>query len=135
MRCCPVIPFGLERVVPPGGIILEDRFIPEGTLLECHIEALRNDRAVYGEDGEVFRPERWLTTDTQRRRRMEQGLLEFDIGRRISPGVFVAWIELKKAAALMILNFDFHAQRDRDLNITAYHDLPPLMVSFSQRVH
>lgn len=106
MRYCPAIPFGLERVVPPGGIILEDRFIPEETLLECHIEALRNDRAVYGEDVEVFRPERWLTTDTQRRRRMEQGLLEFDISRRISPGVFVAWLELKKAAVLMILNFD-----------------------------
>ncbi|XHG01857.1 hypothetical protein AWENTII_005227 [Aspergillus wentii] len=137
MRHTPAMSFGLEIVVPAGGVIVDDRYIPEGTMLECHIEALRRDKTVYGEDVELFRPERWLTTDTQHRRRMEQALLEFNVSRRISPGIYVSWLELKKAAAFIIMNFDINLLTDgqHEIDAKTYDDLPPMIMNFTQRAY
>ncbi len=77
MRLNPSAPNIFPRTVGKGGIELEGKFVPEGTEITCNPWLVRElpifdrfgmlliicvqvhrDRAVFGEDAEVFRPER-----------------------------------------------------------------------------
>ena len=54
---------GLPRLVPPSGIEVEGRVYPEGTVLSVPSYTIHRDKGVWGEDAEVFRPERWFERD------------------------------------------------------------------------
>lgn len=51
---------GLPRIVPPGGLTIVDQFIPEGTVVSVPSYSIHRDKAIWGEDVEAFRPERWF---------------------------------------------------------------------------
>lgn len=51
---------GLPRVVPPGGLTIIDQYFPEGTIVSVPTYSIHRDKAVWGEDVESFRPERWF---------------------------------------------------------------------------
>lgn len=96
----------IEKTIPPGGATISGYRIPAGTIVEWQLDALQCDREIYGENVEVFRPERWLTADPQKRKRMEQGLLAFNISRRTCVAFRAAWLELKKVLILILLQFN-----------------------------
>lgn len=54
---------GLPRLVPEGGLTVCGRFFPEGTVLSVPTYTIHRDRAVWGEDVDAFRPERWFEQD------------------------------------------------------------------------
>lgn len=54
---------GLPRVVPEGGLIVCGHTFPEGTILSVPTYTIHRDKHVWGEDVEVFRPERWFEQD------------------------------------------------------------------------
>lgn len=70
-------PFGLplERVVPPEGATVCGQRFAGGTVIGMSPWVVHRDRDVFGEDAGLWRPERWLDCDHERRRRMEAGLL------------------------------------------------------------
>lgn len=70
-------PFGLnlERVVPAGGLEICDEFLPEGTIVGMNAWVVHRDRAVFGQDADTWRPERWIEADDAQRKKMEDGLL------------------------------------------------------------
>jgi cytochrome P450 len=70
-------PFGLnlERIVPPGGLTICGKFIPEGTIVGMNGWVVHRDTEVFGEDAEQWRPERWLEADEATRKKMESCLL------------------------------------------------------------
>lgn len=96
----------IEKTVPPGGTTVFGYRIPAGTIVEWQLDAPQCDRDIYGENVEIFRPERWLTADPQKRKRMEQGLLAFNISRRTCVAFRAAWLELKKVLILILLQFN-----------------------------
>ncbi|KAJ4135031.1 hypothetical protein NW768_004641 [Fusarium equiseti] len=61
MRISPGVGLILEREVPKEGLELPDgRFIPAGTKVGINPCVVTRDVGVFGEDVDVFRPERWL---------------------------------------------------------------------------
>ena len=51
---------GLPRVVPEGGMKIQDHFFEQGTVLSVPSYTIHRDVEVWGGDTSVFRPERWF---------------------------------------------------------------------------
>ncbi|KAI1815751.1 cytochrome P450 oxidoreductase [Poronia punctata] len=96
-----------ERVVPPGGDILGGFNIAEGTFIGLNAWGVQLNKGVYGEDAEAFRPERWLTDDTDRLQAMHQThSLIFGYGSTRCPGASMAMMEITKVIFELLRNFD-----------------------------
>ncbi len=106
LRVSPVLPLVLERVVPPEGTVLAGAAIPGGTVVGCMPHVVQLDKSCWGEDIEVFRPERWLTNNEKDRLAMERGFLAFGAGSRMCPGKHIAELELKKIVPMLLLKFN-----------------------------
>jgi hypothetical protein len=103
--------FDYRRDVPAGGIAVLGHYLPEGTVVQFHSETLRNNHTIFGEDVSSFRPQRWLQTDLDRQqlRRMEAALLVLRPNMPNFAKARAAWLELKRAVALIIWKFDVSA--------------------------
>lgn len=71
---------GLPRVVPAGGLEVCGKFFPEGTVLSVPGYTLHRDKAVWGDDAEEFRPERWFGQD---KAAMQKAFAPFSVGPRL----------------------------------------------------
>ena len=68
MRNHPGVSFPLERYVPDGGATVCGVHLAAGTNVSITAPVVHHDNAVFGDDEEEFRPERWLeTTDHQQK--------------------------------------------------------------------
>lgn len=106
MRVLPIASWGLDRVVPPAGATISGQYIPGGTVVGCHIDSIHQDMDVYGRDATEFRPERWLEASEEQRRQMDRAFLAFSAGKRTCTGIHIAWLEMKKALPMLLMNFD-----------------------------
>ncbi|KAF4243683.1 hypothetical protein CNMCM6805_000406 [Aspergillus fumigatiaffinis] len=132
--------FDYRRDVPSGGIAVLGHYLPEGTVILFHSETLTNNHTIFGEDVSSFRPQRWLQADLdqQQLRRMDEALLVLRPNMPNSAKARAAWLELKRAVALIIWKFDLHpinldevstqdaASPEQEYNI---------LVKFTPRIH
>ena len=65
MRVRPAVGLGIYRTVPPEGAHIDGRFYPGGTEVAVNGWVLHRDRAIFGDDVEVYRPERWFERDAK----------------------------------------------------------------------
>ena len=63
MRMRPAVGLNITRLVPPGGADIDGRHFPGSTRVAVNGWVLHRDRRIFGEDVEVFRPERWLENE------------------------------------------------------------------------
>jgi cytochrome P450 len=100
LRLWPPVMGLMQKTVPPSGEVVDGRFVPAGTNIGyCAWGVLRN-REVFGEDANMFRPERWLGVDEERLVEMQRVEdLVFGSGRYGCLGKPVALLELGKALA------------------------------------
>ncbi|KAI1082148.1 cytochrome P450 [Whalleya microplaca] len=101
LRWRPILPNGLAH-----SISSEDTYegyrIPPGSVVVPNYWALTRDKDVFGEDVEVFRPERWLIDDEQTGTQKINDLptVGFGFGRRICTGRHIArnslWIQMAR---------------------------------------
>jgi cytochrome P450 len=111
LRIHPPIAALLSKEVPKGGDVLNGHFVPGGTRIGwCPWGIFRNKR-IFGADADVFRPERWLETEsaTGEVKEMEETLqLVFSYGKYACLGKNVALMELNKVfvevSLLLLLN-------------------------------
>ena len=83
-----------ERVVPPGGVILNGYTIPGGTYVGFNSIGTQLN-SVYGPDVEEFRPERWMIEDQVRLREMRRTLdLVFGHSNSKCLGINIANMEI-----------------------------------------
>jgi cytochrome P450 len=75
LRMHPAVGFLLERVVPHGGAEVCGTWLAGGTIVGINPWVVARDKEVYGEDSDLFRPERWLTADEQQLKMMERNNL------------------------------------------------------------
>lgn len=111
LRLYPPVTGLLAKEVPPSGDIIDGRFVPGGTSIGWNSYGLQRLPEVFGEDVNVFRPERWLEgggrTKEQREEMNDVVGLVFGHGRFGCLGKNVAMMELDKAIAEMLLRFEF----------------------------
>ena len=66
-RLHPPIGFPLERIVPDAGLTVEDYHIPPGTRVSMNPWAVHREIGLYGEDPDVWRPERWMCAEEKKK--------------------------------------------------------------------
>ncbi|CAK7208760.1 hypothetical protein SCUCBS95973_000211 [Sporothrix curviconia] len=91
----------LPRYVPEGGVQLCGRFLPQGTVVGFH-----RDKALYGDDADAFRPERWLEAAPEHAKKMETLLLTFGGGKRACIGKNIAMLEITKFVPELLRRLD-----------------------------
>jgi cytochrome P450 len=97
LRIFPPIVGLLSKEVPPGGDVINNKFIPGGTKIGFGAYGIFRDKSFWGQDADQFRPERWLEASPEKLREMESTLeLVFGYGRFQCLGRNLAMIELNK---------------------------------------
>ncbi|MCJ1398067.1 hypothetical protein MMC11_001264 [Xylographa trunciseda] len=110
MRLHPSAPTILPRVVSKGGIIIDGKFVPEGMEVTANVWLVHRDVNIYGEDAEVFRPERWLESEDQAAL-FDKYSLGFGYGARGCLGKELAMMELHKGPLQFLRRFRFEEVR------------------------
>ena len=98
----------LPRYVSDGGIHVYDTFIPAGTEMAATPYIIHRDTDVFGEDADIFRPERWLE-DPARSERMERFGMWFGYGDRECPGKGFAHLEIQKLCVELLRRFEIES--------------------------
>jgi cytochrome P450 len=115
MRINPATAMILERVVPKSGFTLPDgRFVPGGTNIGINPAVTSRNVEVFGQDAEVFNPDRWLkipgeaeTVFKERKNRMKDVAdFTFGGGNRVCMGRYLAMLEISKLFATLYSIFD-----------------------------
>ena len=66
MRVHPGASARLPRVVPAGGREIAGQFIKEGVVVGTNPYVIHRDQEVFGEDADIFNPERWFRPESKR---------------------------------------------------------------------
>jgi cytochrome P450 len=97
LRFNPPVSILVPKVVPPGGDVIDGKSVPAGTQIAVDFPSMGRRKDIYGEDAEMFRPERFLEASPERRAVMEKTTdLMFGHGRYLCPGKTMAWLEANK---------------------------------------
>lgn len=84
------------KTVPSQGDTIDGVFLPGGTNVGSNTWAVVRLKEVYGDDSDIFRPERWLEATPEKRKEMEQVAdLNFGYGKYRYLGERVAFLEFK----------------------------------------
>lgn len=111
LRLRPASSMGLPRVVPKGGRTIAGQFIDGGVTVSVPTYTLLRDSVAF-EDPESFRPERWLTDDTEEKERMAKAHFPFSIGPRACIGRNIAYFEQLLVIAALVKGFDFEFEQE-----------------------
>ena len=122
LRMHPPVGTILERVVPSSGLPLPDgRVIAPGTIVGMNQWITSRNKKVYGDDADVFRPERWLRGDDEasaayeaRLKMMKEGDLSFGGGNRKCTGRHMAAMEMFKVTATLFSRYDVSGMTPED---------------------
>jgi cytochrome P450 len=114
MRIFPTTGIELERKVGPGGLTLPSgQILPPESVVGLNAWAVHRDQAVFGNDADQFRPERWLqqlgesgASFERRYKGMQRANLAFGTGPRACLGKNLAILQVYKVIATMLQVFD-----------------------------
>ncbi|KAK5108219.1 hypothetical protein LTR62_008675 [Meristemomyces frigidus] len=122
LRIYPPVTGLMAKQVPPEGAMIDvdgvEKFAPPGTQIGWNSWGMMHDPAIFGQDAEIFRPERWLVRsdgheaekEAERVRRMDETVtLCFGYGRFGCLGRGVATMELNKAVLETLLRFNLQS--------------------------
>lgn len=118
LRLSPPIPGGLDRLVLSGGVTINGKFIPEGTIVSVSPFALHRDIRHFSEP-DLFKPERWIDglpgLGIASISKAKSAFVPFSIGVRGCIGKNMAYMESLTVIARLVFLFDMkRAIEDRD---------------------
>ncbi|BCR85522.1 uncharacterized protein ACHE_20980A [Aspergillus chevalieri] len=118
-RIHPPSGFVMERVAPPQGVEIAGYKVPGNVIVGCNPHAVHRDKAIFGEDADVYRPERWLEASDAQAREMWKGMLHFGSGSHTCLGRHISVMEVYKLGASLLHNYKITLdQPERDCEIT-----------------
>ncbi|GJE88302.1 cytochrome P450 [Phanerochaete sordida] len=103
LRLHSTLGFGLPREVPVGGLTVAGRTFPAGTHISCPMYTLHRLQSIWGDDADVFNPDRWARGD---RKTMLSAFAPFSLGPRACIGRNLAMMEMTICVATV-----FHRYR------------------------
>jgi cytochrome P450 len=86
----------IERVTPPEGAHILGEYIPGNIIVSCNAWIMHRHKPTYGDDVEVFRPQRWLDASPDQLAAMNKALLVWGAGPNTCIGKNIAFLELFK---------------------------------------
>ncbi|KAK5081209.1 hypothetical protein LTR05_008003 [Lithohypha guttulata] len=108
-RMHPAVGLLLERVTPPEGATICGKFVPGNTVVGCNAWVLHQNKAVFGNDAEIYRPERWLESDGANPKdlaRMKRSMFQFGAGSRTCIGKNISLMETYKMVPSVLRKFE-----------------------------
>ncbi|KAI1814899.1 cytochrome P450 [Poronia punctata] len=106
VRLYPPIPFEI-RQCEQATTLPDGTFLPEKAIVVWSLWAMNRSRITWGEDADVFRPERWLTEDGKLTAKSASEFPVFYGGSRTCLGKRMAEIIATQVVATVALSFDF----------------------------
>ncbi|RPA86367.1 cytochrome P450 [Ascobolus immersus RN42] len=103
----------IPRAISEPGLEVCGKFVPPGAghAIAMTPWVVARSKEVYGEDAEVFNPERWLGSEEEKR-----NLLRYDFGwgygNRTCLGKSIAMLEMTKVVACLLLGFDMRLMKE-----------------------
>ncbi|KAK5058837.1 hypothetical protein LTR84_011101 [Exophiala bonariae] len=119
LRMHPATGLPLARVVPNGGATICGRHFPEGTVVGVNTWVAHQNKSVFGQDADVFRPERWLESP-EKASAMERYFMAFGSGSRTCIGKNISLLEISKMLPEMVRRFDFELA-DPDMQLETHN--------------
>ncbi|OAG02909.1 cytochrome P450 [Paraphaeosphaeria sporulosa] len=121
LRIAHPAPSELPQEVLPGGAVIDGEHYPAGTLVGCAAWAMGRDENVYGDDVDVFRPERWIPSDDANASKTDAEVLKlrrtfhpFSVGPMNCAGQNLAVLELQMVLAKTVWALDFNLSSSDD---------------------
>ncbi|MCJ1301746.1 hypothetical protein MMC08_004547 [Hypocenomyce scalaris] len=105
-RLHPAAGLPLERIVPPRGIDICGEHIAGGTIVGCSAWVIHRRPEVFGEDVDVYRPERWIEAGKEKRKEMEATMFQFGMGARTCIGKNISLMEVYKLVPSFLRRFE-----------------------------
>ena len=97
LRILPPAGGAFYKTVPPEGDVIDGKFIPGGTQIGSSPFGIHHSKATFGEDADIFRPERWLDAEGERLALMTNTVdMVFHSGKYQCLGKSVALMEFNK---------------------------------------
>ncbi|PKX96250.1 benzoate 4-monooxygenase cytochrome P450 [Aspergillus novofumigatus IBT 16806] len=94
-----------ERVVPAGGRIVSNIYLPERAVVAASIGAVHSDPSIFP-DAAKFRPSRWLEADQATLAQLNASVIPFGYGARVCLGKAMASMEIKLLLAALFLRYE-----------------------------
>ncbi|KAI1095697.1 benzoate 4-monooxygenase cytochrome P450 [Rostrohypoxylon terebratum] len=108
-----------ERVVPAGGVTIDGYKIPPGTVVGVNPWVIHHNADIFGEDVNVFRPERWIERTQDCINEMKKNLFSFGAGPRMCIGKNIAMMQIYKFTAEFYRRFKAElADPKKDWHVT-----------------
>lgn len=112
-RLHPAAGLPLERIVPPQGAEIAGHFVKGGTLVGCSAWVIHRRPEIFGEDVDVYRPERWLAREgfdkaeeERRIKGMDGMMIQFGMGPRTCIGKNISLLEIYKLVPSFLRRFE-----------------------------
>jgi cytochrome P450 len=97
LRITPPATGLFSKQVPKGGDIINGIHVPEGTQIGSSSYGIHHSKKIFGDDADLFRPERWLDAESELLAKMTSTVdLIFHHGKFQCLGKPVALMELNK---------------------------------------
>ncbi|OAP60194.1 hypothetical protein AYL99_05196 [Fonsecaea erecta] len=104
LRLHPPFAINLPRVVPSGGLVVGETFLPPGTVVGSNAWVIHRQQGAFGDEADKFLPERWL--DPVKKAEMQRYFFSFGGGSRTCLGRNIVWLEMSKLLPSLFLRFD-----------------------------
>ena len=95
-----------ERVVPPSGATISGSHIPGGTTVSSSSWLVHRHKPTFGDDADLYRPERWLHSSHEQLSAMNKALLTFGAGPHTCVGKNIALLEIYKLVPSVLRAFE-----------------------------
>ncbi|CAH0055590.1 unnamed protein product [Clonostachys solani] len=114
MHPAPGLP--MERIVPEPGAEIAGHHVKGGTIVGCSAWVIHRRPEIFGEDVDVFRPERWLVEEgleyeervimEEKIKKMNANMVQFGMGSRTCIGKNISLLEVYKLVPSLLRRFD-----------------------------
>ncbi|KAE8151416.1 cytochrome P450 [Aspergillus avenaceus] len=125
MRIHPSVGLTMPRHTPAEGAHVAGYWVPGNTRIGINPAVLQKDTSVFGDDAEVFRPDRWLETNAHQ---LNQYILQFGGGSRTCMGKHMALCELYKIIPEILRSFHLSLESSDTLKTSAFWFYKPASV-------
>ncbi|EIT81913.1 putative benzoate 4-monooxygenase cytochrome P450 [Aspergillus flavus] len=111
-RITPVFTMPLaRRITDPAGVTIEGEHLPQGTSVAVCNHAFHHNPVVWGEDHNIFNPNRWNDPNVGAKARL---LMHFGLGGRQCIGKAVATTNIYKLLSTLLKEFTFELADEQE---------------------